>query len=86
MTIISLFIERVGESEWDAVNFIYCIANVLHPQNLISSTPVSFVLHASIDFHLKFCSHSLWFVLSESFNFLQNGLQNPFHSVMKRIL
>ena len=70
-TVMPLFTtgERVGESGWNTINFIYCVANVLHPQNVISSTRVSFVLHPSIGFHLKFCSHSLWSVVPESFNF-----------------
>ena len=65
MSLIPLLIssERVGESAFDAVNFIYCVTNSCTPKRYFFGS-VSFLLHP--DIHLKFFSHSLYFVVPQS--------------------
>ena len=52
----------MGESGYDAVNFIYCVTNILHPQNVTSSNPFRFFsIPCSLPF--KFLL-SQWFVVA----------------------
>jgi len=75
-----LLFARVDEIRWDAVNFIYCVTNLLHPQNFTLSIFLVFRCSPS----QCFCSHSLLRGPLEFFLFAPfHKQENPFDEKSK---
>jgi len=71
---------RVDEIRWDAVNEIYCVTNLLHPQNFTLSIFLVFRCSPS----QYFCSHSLLRGPLEFFLFAPfHKQENPFDEKSK---